>query len=54
MSRCPKLKVDDTGWFSYTYICSETGAKVGDENNNTKVKYLCDCDEHYNCPIYNR
>ena len=56
MARCPKLKTEDTGWFSWANYCEVTGIKVGDENHREKVKSLCDPDEggyrYEDCPIY--
>ncbi len=55
MAKCPYLLYKDTGWFSWDYICTQTGAIVGTEKNNTKVDYLCNKDgsfEYENCPIY--
>ncbi len=50
---CPFLEYQDTGWFSWRYICKETGQQVGDENHTTKVDYTCKKD-YENCPIYRR
>lgn len=56
MARCPKLETIDTGWFSWENRCAITGAVVGNENDKTKVKNLCDPDDHScqydKCPVY--
>ena len=54
MSRCPQLDSNSTGWFSYEYICRKTGAKIGDDTNESKVENLCKCDKYYDCPVYKR
>lgn len=52
MSKCSELIIKGGGAFSYDCFCNVTGAKIGDENNKTKVDNLCYCDCHYDCPIY--
>ncbi len=56
MARCPKLESKSTGTFSWEYYCMLTGAVVGNENDKTKVKHLCDPDEYVclydKCPVY--
>ena len=55
MARCPFLKVDDTGWFSWDWYCELTGEKIGDDSHKTKVENLCDTEygtRYENCPTY--
>ena len=48
---CPFYEYRDTGWFSYNCVCRVTGAVIGNENNHTKVDYLCNAD-YSTCPLY--
>lgn len=49
---CPYLKYEDTGWFSWKYICTVTGLEVGNEHNKAKVDNCCNCSAFFSCPIY--
>lgn len=57
MSKCPKLKYKDTGWFSWRYYCEFTGQLVGDENHKERVDNVCNSDHGCKwdqCPIYKK